>query len=663
MPESLIAACCLVGLGLLLALARAEAAARLMIGAGAGLGAVGAGWGLWQGGGAGPWDLPGLFAGLPVRLYYAPEALWLMAGGLPPAALAVWIGTPRRSGRGGWLFGSAASLIGAFGVFGSQDGYVLLICWELMSLGAAAMLLAERQGREAGGNVLFMLALLEAGAVALLIAILLLSRAGGGDMGAAGLRAGGIALSDGMNGLVGALAVIGFGAKLGLLPFYEWLPRAYGGGSGASGALMSGIVLNAAFFALARLLAQWQPEGTAGSFWLGAGIVAVGVASAVLAALHAFQQDDWRRLLAYSSAENASIAVTALGACLLFRADGHGDLAAMAWTVALLHMAGHALAKGGLFLCADGVARASGRYAIQQNAWLRRSGALFGAGALLCTMSLAAVPPQVGFVSEWFVFQTLFQGFHMDALGGRLVMALAGAGMALTAAVSLATFVKLFGLGLLGAPGTEAARRGAPAHYGICVGLLGIAILACAAALPVLLPLLDGAGYAYFGAHAAQSMAAGWLLVPLTSAFAFISPSKLVIAMPLLSLIPLLLLLNARRHKVRRGRVWYGGMREDPALSGTTALSFSNAMRTFYRFIYHPVQDASHDERDGPYFLRRLDFRHGVGDIFDPWIFQPLRKALWAAAGYLRALQSGDLNFYLSLIGALLFVILCLSFR
>lgn len=661
MLDTLIIAGCLIALGLLLALARADVFASLSTGAGAGLAAVGAGWGLLQGSGGGSWVLPGLYSELPVRLQFAPEALWLMASGLLPAAFAVWLGTPQRSGRRGWLFGSAVSLIGALGVFGSQDGYVLLICWELMSLGAAAMLLAESRGRAASGNVLFMLALLEAGAVALLVAILLLSRAGGGDMGAAGLRAGGIALSEGMNGLVGALAVAGFGVKLGLLPFYEWLPRAYGGGSGASGALMSGVVLNAAFFALARLLVQWQPEGTAGSFWLGAGIVAVGVASAVLAALHALQQDDWRRLLAFSSAENASIAVTALGACLLFRAGGHGDLAAMAWTVSLLHMAGHSLAKGGLFLCADGIARAGGGYAIQQNAWLRRSGAMFSAGALLCTMSLAAVPPQMGFVSEWFVFQTLFQGFHMDALGGRLVMALAGAGLALTAAVSLATFVKLFGLGLLGAPGAEAARRGAPARYGAGSGALGISLLAGTASLPFLLPLLDGAGYAYFGAHAAQAMVDGWLLVPLTSAFAFISPSKLLIAMPLLSLIPLLLLLNARRHKIRGARVWYGGMREDPALSGTTALSFSNAMRTFYRFIYHPVQHASHDERDGPYFLRRLDFRHGVGDMFDPWLFQPLRRATWSVAGYFRALQSGDLNFYLLLIGALLLGILSLT--
>ena len=110
---------------------------------------------------------------------------------------------------------------------------------------------------------------------------------------------------------------------------------------------MSGVVLNAAFFALARGLITWLPSGGDWLFRLGVGVTAVGVLSSILAVLYAFQQDDWRRLLSFSSAENAGIAVIALGASLIFREDGHSDLAGLAWTVALLHLAGHALAKGG----------------------------------------------------------------------------------------------------------------------------------------------------------------------------------------------------------------------------------------------------------------------------------------------------------------------------
>ena len=58
---------------------------------------------------------------------------------------------------------------------------------------------------------------------------------------------------------VALLLLVGFGAKLGLLPFYEWFPGAYGAGSGATGAFLSGLVLNAAFFSLSRCLLEWLP--------------------------------------------------------------------------------------------------------------------------------------------------------------------------------------------------------------------------------------------------------------------------------------------------------------------------------------------------------------------------------------------------------------------
>ncbi len=131
-----------------------------------------------------------------------------------------------------------------------------------------------------------------------------------------------------------------------------------------------------------------------------------------------------------------------LGAALIFRGHGKPELASLAWTVSLLHLAGHTLAKGGLFLTADGVYGATGRYQIVHTELLRHSSWLFGLGALFAAMSLAAMPPQAGFVSEWYMFETVFQGFRLDTLPSRLVMALAGAGLALTVAVAFATYVR-----------------------------------------------------------------------------------------------------------------------------------------------------------------------------------------------------------------------------
>ena len=170
------------------------------------------------------------------------------------AVLASWLGTPAPRQRA-WIFGAAASLLGALGVFGLQDAASFLVAWEIMSLGGAVMILGEDLASETGRPVLFMLALLEVGAVALMLAFILL--AGHADsLSFATLPPPPLAMPRAEQLFVGLLLVIGFGAKLGLLPFYEWFPGAYGAGSGATGALLSGVVLNAAFFALSRGLSS-----------------------------------------------------------------------------------------------------------------------------------------------------------------------------------------------------------------------------------------------------------------------------------------------------------------------------------------------------------------------------------------------------------------------
>jgi hydrogenase-4 component B len=585
-----------------------------------------------------------------------PAGLWLMGFGLVPGLLACLLGTPAQSGGGGWLFGAACSLLGALGVFGVQHGGFFLLAWELMSLGGAVMILSERLADRPGGSVLFMLAMLEVGSVALLVAIIIMALPVHGLAFTDFARAGALGTVPAM---VGVLFVIGFGAKLGLLPFYEWFPGAYGSGSGASGAIMSGVVLNAAYFGLSRSLMDWLPSLHINNSGFGIFVITVGVLSAILAVLYAFQQEDWRCLLSFSSAENASVAVALLGAALLFRQGGLPDLAGLAWTVALLHLAGHALAKGGLFLTADGVFAATGGYLIRHSLLIKRAAWLFGLGALFCAMSLAAMPPQAGFVSEWFVFQTVFQGFHLPGLGGRLVLALAGAGLALTAAIAFATFIKVFGIGLLGGGNHNAGRVGAGTVAS--VGILGACVLALAVGMPAWLQALNGATLTEFGVDSARQMHDGWLLVPLTAKFAFISPSLLVIVMPLLSLVPIGLLLLSRGLAVRRAPIWYGGIRQSVAVTATTALTFSNALRTFYSFIYRPTAETEREVTGREYFVRRLVFNEEVAPVFGPYLFAPTVRVVRYVADRARMLQSGHLNFYLGLIGLLLVIILGLT--
>jgi hydrogenase-4 component B len=636
---------------------RGLVAARVLLACGGVAGIAGAVLGLPAG--SAMVALPTQVAGEVVTFRLRPDGLWLMGFGLVPATLACMLSTPSERGQAGWLFGAATSLIGALGVFGIQNGIGFLIAWEIMSFGGAIMILGEKLSLNTGRPVLFMLGLLEVGAVALVVAILLLAT-GSGSFAFDAI--GGVAKSPSyaVAITIGLLLVIGFGAKIGLLPFYEWFPAVYGAGSGASGALLSGVVLNAAFFGLSRGLLDWAPgpDGI-GASALGTFIIIVATASAILTALYAFQGEDWRELLSFSSAENASIATAMLGAVLMFRADGLRDLASLAWVVSLLHLAGHALAKGALFLAGDAVYRTTGRYAIFHTDLLRRNSWVFGLGTLFAAMSLAAMPPQAGFVSEWYVFQTVFQGFHLHSLAGRLVMALAGAGLALTVAIAFATFVKVFGIGLLG----RSRQSGAPLPRtsAIVLGVLGFAVVVLAVGMPLWLDALQGAVASEFGTQGARNMHDGPLLVPLTAKFAFISPTLLVVVMPLLAIIPIVLVMANRRFSVRRVPVWYGGFDQDPERVSTTALTFSNALRTFYSFIYRPTEETVREANGVHYFVHRLVFTHDVAPIFGPYLFAPATRAVFLLAEKLKVLQSGHLNFYLALIGGLLVIILALA--
>ena len=104
----------------------------------------------------------------------------------PRGAVAVWVRTGAGrtrlrarnavTARQGWLaVRRRHESDRRLGVFGVREGAGFLIAWEIMGFGGAVMILSEKLAPQAGRPVLFMLGLLEVGAVALLVAVLLLA--------------------------------------------------------------------------------------------------------------------------------------------------------------------------------------------------------------------------------------------------------------------------------------------------------------------------------------------------------------------------------------------------------------------------------------------------------------------------------------------------------
>jgi hydrogenase-4 component F len=184
-----------------------------------------------------------------------------------------------------------------------------------------------------------------------------------------------------------ALAVLGYGTKVGLAPMHSWLPDAHSQAPAPVSALMSGVLLTVAFYALLRLKAI--ADHTLGPSFDRTPFVIVGISSLLVAASLLITQHDLKRMLAYHSIEHMGL--IALGAAA-------GTPLAIA--AVLLHILGHGLAKAVLFLASGEILLVEGTSEIAKvpSLLVRRPllGGIFGFGLL----ALLGLPPFSLFVSE-----------------------------------------------------------------------------------------------------------------------------------------------------------------------------------------------------------------------------------------------------------------------
>jgi hydrogenase-4 component F len=196
-----------------------------------------------------------------------------------------------------------------------------------------------------------------------------------------------------------ALAVLGYGTKVGLFPVHTWLPDAHSEAPTPVSALLSGSLLAVSFYAILRF--YQVAAGALGSGFPRDVLLAFGVASLLIAALYLLEQQDYKRLLAYSSVEHMGIL-----------AIGVSFGAPIALAGVLLHVLAHAAAKGNAFMGAGVLVRKFGTKRISAvNGGLDLlpwSGPLF----LAAVLALSAMPPFGIFRSEFEIVSGGLEASH-----------------------------------------------------------------------------------------------------------------------------------------------------------------------------------------------------------------------------------------------------------
>jgi hydrogenase-4 component B len=566
-------------------------------------------------------------------------------------------------------------------ILAAGDALSFLLAWEAMSVLSYLLVAYEHRHHQSSQAGYLMLAMGEAGFLAVVMVFLFLAaRAGALDFPS--LKAAAVGLGPVARWLVFLLTFFGFGVKAGLVPVNSWLPRAHPAAPANVSAVLSGVILNLGLYGIVRVNFDLVPVGTAGP---GIVVLVVGTLSALIGILYAATENDLKAMLAYSSIENIGIVTAGLGACMVFSAYGLLPAAGIALTAAFYHMVNHSMYKGLLFLGAGTVDARTGTRDLNRLGGLARALPWTSGAMLIGALSIAALPPFNGFVSEWLTLQTMLRSVELPELLVKIVFALCGAALALTAALAVTCFVKMYAMGFLGMARSESAARATEAPRSSRAPLVALAA-ACVllGALPTyVIPALDrtlepwsnGAGAALvppffapgaqlpagfvaefhdLGAQVGQGVLPGPGLVVLHRGgqanpvvFAMSTSYMLVVLAGLLGLTWVVLRLwLTRARRLARGERWAGGLRRLLPEMTYTATGFSNPVRVIFDAVFRPTTVADTRETVAEHFRNAIMREREAVPIADRIALQPLRRAANRLARRLAAMHHGRINAY-----------------
>ena len=560
----------------------------------------------------------------------------LGAIGLAATLFAIRYVSPSGRGRAIGALTAAFVLTQAL-VLVARDPLTFLVGWEAMTLVPAAVILASRSDREARHAVFVYVALTHLAGVGTWAAVLLLAEAGAiGDASA-------VVPGSGLQIAIALAALVGMGAKAGLMPLHVWLPRAHPIAPAHVSALMSGVMIKVAVYGLVRVLVDWLgilPQ------WFGVVVLAVGALSAVAGVVYALFQHELKRLLAYHSIENVGIIVLGIGACLLLRAHGADEWAAFALAAALLHTVNHAIFKALLFLGAGAFERAVGSLDLDRLGGLLRRMPWTGAAFLVGAMAIAGLPPLNGFASEWLTLQSLLRIPAYGGVGDGVAGAIALAALASTAALAVFCFVKVVGLVLLGPPRRPSVEAAVEAPVPMRAAVAGLA--AGCVALGVAPGLLFGPLVGLAPWSDAIPAAVG-LDLPTTGSL----PTGGIVLV--LGILVAALALARGRRVAAPAPTWACGQPVGPELRWTGA-GFTKPLRLVLESVLRPEREITVRSDGG--VVQEVAYEGRVPHLFEERLYRPVTALALVGAARARRLQSGRLGTYAAYLIGLVIVLL-----
>jgi len=529
-------------------------------------------------------------------------------------------------------------LVGAMeAVVVARDGFLFLICWEVMSLASFFLVTAEHETpkvRHAGW--IYLIATHLATAFLMAFFVILFKKAGSfafDDF----VRLS--PLSASLSGILFLAALIGFGTKAGIFPFHVWLPHAHPAAPSPISALMSGVMIKTGIYGILRAFTFLGPP----PLWWGETLIVAGIFSAVLGVLYALMQHDLKRLLAYHSVENIGIIVIGIGLGFIGRTLHNPILQLLGFTGALFHVWNHAIFKGLLFLGAGSVVHATHTRAIDRLGGLLKKMPVTGTTFLIASAAICGLPPLNGFISEWLIYVGLFRASQsLSQLP--LFLSVAGVvGIAFAGGLAIACFTKVFGVVFLGEPRdpTIDGVKESSLSMRVPMGILALLCIGLGLYPQFVLPVLISI---------CQQLDPSLLLTSaLNETFSSLSTISIIFVMLLILIASLLIFcrFQLKSKIIRKALTWDCGYALPSSRMQYTAASFGEPIGTFFRVLLKPITSSRADH-----------FEEHVVDLSERSFFAPLFQRANRFLTFVRRQQRNRIQDYLMYIFMTLVILL-----
>lgn len=505
----------------------------------------------------------------------------------------------------------------------SDNVFSFVLLWEVMTIVSALFLYFNDNSEDILKAVLVYIGVAQLGAFLMIIALLIMS-SGANSIYFVDFK--NLNLSPALNYLSFLLLFLGFGSKAGIFPLHVWLPFAYKIAPHNSVALMSAVMGKLAIFGIIKFTLCLEITTS-----IAYTVMAFGMFSAVFGIFYAVVENDYKKIIGFSSIENIGIILIALGVGLFGIAKNLEIIAIMGFLAALFHSLNHSVFKSLLFLSSGALSCSVNTSDINKMGGLHKKMPLISYSFLVGILAISTIPPLSGFMSEWILFKSIILSATFKDVANRFMMVLALLSLGVAGSFAIMTFIKLYGSVFLGLNRDEEiynnAKEGSMFMAIPLIVLAGISVF-CGIFAYIIIPTI-------------VNICSGLINTSITPPSLVSTPLISIMLITLFILVIIaLIIFRTNNTPARLTKPWAAGYKYDNKMQvGSTP--FTGDLRRILSFVYRHETTF----KDDGYFTKST-YKTTIKEIWWEKVYEPIINLNIRAAKILSLLQNGRTNIY-----------------